>query len=1573
MPAVAFANPAAMGAGPININYGQLIGQGTLSQPIGVTGQAYLAGTGTGLTLTGIITSAAQVDFGYGNPGEAPVTLAGTSPNALGSGQVVVINYVLNLQKPAGVTAISGVIDNYGTIRLFNDDQIDSASNVVNDGLINLDNYSQAVSWLSSSAGVGQINIGSGSLTLNTTGIYPNNLHGQSDLNNYYGSISGTGAILKTGPATQILSGTSTFTGSVSITNGTLQLQSPAALGTPSSISVSGNGTLDLSGQAIASGPLFLSGGGLGLVGSITNSSLAPASFAGAVTLSSSTVIGGAGDITLSGPVSGPGGLSTVGYNTLTLAGGASFTGGLNIPSGTVAVTAPATYSGGISLTGGILAVNADSGMGVTSTNLVFSNGGGLQANGSFTTSRSFQSTGGQFGLAAGVTVVDNGTLSGTGSFTETGLGTWRLTSSNPFAGSLVVAGGTLSLCGTSGAMPAVTAVDLITTGTLELNSSTALGGNQLSQDRFNDAAPITLDGGTLSILGADGLATTETLGALIPHFGASTISLTSGNGSGSAITLNFASLGTSSPGATISFSASDLGNSQKVFFASGVADGTVFNGGVTVNGTDFAKYSATQGVIPFGAADYVVNVFTAGKNVKLDPAVTTPPVPASVGTVSIQTLNIAADIAGVAVNQTAGSTLTLTNGGLIKSGSYPATISGGTLTSSSGELDISVQGGALSVSSALSGSFVLTKRGSGTLALVGNAASTYTGFTLVSGEMDLNKSAGSVAIPGDLIVNGGLLKSLASNQIAGSANVTLNYGTWDLNGQTESINSLNNINGTMLFHGGTLQVANGVNLSGGTTTVASTLNSSALITISGGDNEVHSDGLITTNALAFTGNTTPTVQLYSDASLPGQIVVANGGNLSFTGQGTAQLLSVGNASLPGVMNLSGTSNHTFTIAPGATVLSTATFTNGGFNLTGGGTLQLMGGYSTFSGMPDVLAGSTLMIPDTSQAVSSGNGLNVFCSGGAIALRSNSLGPIFSVSLFAGSAGDSSSIDINRSTPVAGTATGAFTVPYLRLGSGNASFTVNGTDGGSLIVHPAGLTATGNAIDLEFNNGPTFFHTYLNMTVIGSVGVLYGSNVDIVKDQAGTMTLAGNTSNVYGNTTINGGTLSLSKTGGAVAIPGNLNIASGSLVQFNGSNQIATTSMVTIFGASGAGSLNLNGFNNTFGSNGSGGISFIAGGSLSTGSGTATLGTGITYSGVSGTAIINGNLNLGTTTPTFNISSSSASPALQINANISGSVGINKIGTGILYLAGTNSFTGAINVSGGSVKVDGTLSAPLILGSGGSLSLDPNPSAGVLVRNLNAVSLSAASSPFPQVNILPATNRANRQLVVMTGVTICGTNSAWQGLVDLSNNDLDVQGGSLASLTSQIHEGYNAGRWNGAGGIISTTAAADTTHLTTLGIIQNNQSGIALFTAAKPFDTYTPAANDILLKYTYYGDTNLDGKVDGSDYSRIDSAFIADKTNPTAQTGWYNGDFNYDGVINGSDYTLIDNAFNTQGASVAATLASPTAVATDQIAATAAVPEPASLALLAIAAAAMLSRRKTAGNIDHACDLWRHL
>jgi hypothetical protein len=64
---------------------------------------------------------------------------------------------------------------------------------------------------------------------------------------------------------------------------------------------------------------------------------------------------------------------------------------------------------------------------------------------------------------------------------------------------------------------------------------------------------------------------------------------------------------------------------------------------------------------------------------------------------------------------------------------------------------------------------------------------------------------------------------------------------------------------------------------------------------------------------------------------------------------------------------------------------------------------------------------------------------------------------------------------------------------------------------------------------------------------------------------------------------------------------------------------------------------------------------------------------------------------------------------------------------------------------------------------------------------------------------------------------------------------------------------------------------------------------------------------DVLVKHTYAGDANLDGKINILDYTQIDAGVAAH------MTGWSNGDFNYDGKINILDYAIIDSNLPTQG------------------------------------------------------------
>ena len=75
------------------------------------------------------------------------------------------------------------------------------------------------------------------------------------------------------------------------------------------------------------------------------------------------------------------------------------------------------------------------------------------------------------------------------------------------------------------------------------------------------------------------------------------------------------------------------------------------------------------------------------------------------------------------------------------------------------------------------------------------------------------------------------------------------------------------------------------------------------------------------------------------------------------------------------------------------------------------------------------------------------------------------------------------------------------------------------------------------------------------------------------------------------------------------------------------------------------------------------------------------------------------------------------------------------------------------------------------------------------------------------------------------------------------------------------------------------------------------------------YEGQTVDASAVLIKYTYAGDANLDGVIDGADYGTIDNWVQFPGTD-----GYATATSTYDGVIDGADYGLIDNAIQLQGA-----------------------------------------------------------
>jgi hypothetical protein len=118
----------------------------------------------------------------------------------------------------------------------------------------------------------------------------------------------------------------------------------------------------------------------------------------------------------------------------------------------------------------------------------------------------------------------------------------------------------------------------------------------------------------------------------------------------------------------------------------------------------------------------------------------------------------------------------------------------------------------------------------------------------------------------------------------------------------------------------------------------------------------------------------------------------------------------------------------------------------------------------------------------------------------------------------------------------------------------------------------------------------------------------------------------------------------------------------------------------------------------------------------------------------------------------------------------------------------------------------------------------------------------------------------------------------------------------VAAIRAALAGGYNGGAWNGTsanGAITSTAAAGNSNHNTGIGWADSaDGTGVNM------------TANTIELKYTLYGDTNLNGVVDVFDLNNLLPNF-------NKSGDWTGGDFNYSGTVDIFDLNAMLPNFNT--------------------------------------------------------------
>jgi hypothetical protein len=537
---------------------------------------------------------------------------------------------------------------------------------------------------------------------------------------------------------------------------------------------------------------------------------------------------------------------------------------------------------------------------------------------------------------------------------------------------------------------------------------------------------------------------------------------------------------------------------------------------------------------------------------------------------------------------------------------------------------------------------------------------------------------------------------------------------------------------------------------------------------------------------------------------------------------------------------------------------------------------------------------------------------------------------------------------------------GALHIADGGFGGGDANListlNVNGGTVGSvdLIITGAYNYTSGNTSALTLDLIGTATATVGNWTISG----LYAdSSVPLTVAAGQSITASGQESVGAGE----GSTITMNQTGGAnsaeLLVLGDSTIGNGLYNLGNGTLDVTNTEYIGEFNL---GTLNQSGGTNTVPAvdlgwgNGTVGYYTLSGGIVAA----TTLNDGMGYNfgqftgGGSGTFIQSGGtaqlggLNLSVNSLSSGTYSLSGSGLL----SVSGSESIGVVGIGGSGL-GTFIQTGGTNTDSGSLTIGPTGEYLL---SGGSLS------AGVIEVSGN-MSISGGATVTGPLNI----SGAGKVTLGSGGgpQTFAGLSISGNGVLDLTNNHIFIDYGSsdpLSTIVSFIESGFNNGGWNGPG-IISSTAAAENA---TSGL----KYGIGFADGADKIDGHPIAAGlssgQIELKYTLLGDANLDGTVNGSDFSILAANF------GLGFTDWDQGNFLFTPTINGTDFSALAANFG-QGDSGAASITAADIAALDSFAAANglpmptidAVPEPGAISLIAMGAG-MLLRRRSRGVTD---------
>ena len=743
---------------------GSTTGNGTIDGLVsdldGVPHPVAKMGAGT-IALTGENTFKGQVWIRNGNVRASSIRNVGAASSALGApanaadGALRIGNYTTNgILTYAGMGDTSDrVIDFAGTTGGATIDQSGTNALTLTGGMIASAAGAKTLLLQGSTVGTGEI-----------SGVISNGV----------GSVI---SIAKAGTGAWKLSGVNSYSGGTTLSNGTLVVGSPKALGTGWVSLPIVTATLDFANDAVGETPYNVSMNG-GTVATLKSNAATPGAginhTLGDVWLSSVTVIVTNGDNVLSGSPS------------LTLSS-------INL------------WAGNAGSTSILIPTTADLLVGsITIATNNFANKL-IQLDGT--------------SLRSAVTgAISNGL--NTVLLTKSNSGTWTLNGSNTYSGATAINGGKLVLSGPNGALLGTGGITLTGGSTLRIENAAATN----NVNRLADSGTVTLNGGVLDFFHSAGTTNfSETAGALSVSQGSNDL-VTAQADVGYTSAVSFASL-TRTGNGTIGFVGAGLGadpRNQVLFTAAPPLVNGIIGPWAIVNGTDLATYG-TYGVVAYaggysdiaarGPDSVVPNDATANARINtngVSGAITLTTSPSN----SVYTLS--QNTATPAVVTTT-NTLLMASGILIGAGKEDLTIgasegdgqlaplpSGGNLLLVNNSATVLTVNAPIVNSTAASS---ITKSGAGNVRLKG--ANTYTGTTMINEGTLTFASSATQTISGVVSGAGSLTQEGTNRLTLSGANTyegvtTVSKGILLVNNNT-ALGSA--VAGTVISNGATLDV----------------------------------------------------------------------------------------------------------------------------------------------------------------------------------------------------------------------------------------------------------------------------------------------------------------------------------------------------------------------------------------------------------------------------------------------------------------------------------------------------------------------------------------------------------------------------------------------------------------------------------------------------------------------------------------------------------------------------------------------------------------------------------------------